>query len=99
MTDYSGYGVNEMNTVVIEKNRERLERETWTKAGPVVTRMPDDEVLALEERTMATVGDPSPMGLWAFATGTWIVARWSAGLSALPLPLRQRRRRQRAHRR
>jgi uncharacterized protein len=62
-----------MNDVVIEKNRDRLERETWTRAGPVVARIPDEEILALEERAMATVGDPSPMGLWAFATGTWIV--------------------------
>ncbi len=51
-----------MNEVVIEKNREGLERETWTKAGPVVTRMPDDEILALEERAMATVGDPRRWG-------------------------------------
>jgi succinate-acetate transporter protein len=62
-----------MNDVVIEKNRDRLERETWTRAGPVVARIPDEEILALEERAMATVGDPSPMGLWAFATGIWIV--------------------------
>jgi succinate-acetate transporter protein len=84
MTDYSGNGVNEMNDVVIEKNRERLERETWTKAGPIVTRMPDDEVLALEERAMATVGDPSPMGLWAFATGTWIVGTVIGGAFGAP---------------
>jgi succinate-acetate transporter protein len=60
-----------MNDVVIEKRI--AEHETWTRAGPIVTRMPDDEVLALEERAMATVGDPSPLGLWAFATGTWIL--------------------------
>jgi succinate-acetate transporter protein len=62
-----------VDDVVVERNRERLERETWTRAGPVVARIPDDEILALEERAMATVGDPSPMGLWAFATGAWIV--------------------------
>jgi succinate-acetate transporter protein len=60
-----------MNDVVIEKRL--AEHEAWTRAGPIVTRMPDEEVLALEEQAMATVGDPSPMGLWAFATGTWIV--------------------------
>ncbi|MGH7973803.1 MAG: acetate uptake transporter, partial [Limisphaerales bacterium] len=27
----------------------------------------------LEYRAAATVGDPSPMGLWAFATGIWIM--------------------------
>ena len=73
-----------MDEVVIEKNRDRLERETWTKAGPVVTRMPDDEVLALEERAMATVGDPSTMGLWAFATGTWIIGTVIGGAFGAP---------------
>lgn len=73
-----------MNDVVIEKSRDRLERETWTKAGPVVTRMPDDEVIALEERAMATVGDPSTLGLWAFATGTWIVGTVIGGAFGAP---------------
>jgi len=62
-----------MDDLVTERNRERLERETWTKSGPIITRMPDEEVLALEERAMATVGDPSALGLWGFATGTWIL--------------------------
>jgi succinate-acetate transporter protein len=48
------------------------ERETWTTAGPVVSHLPPDEIVALEEQAMATVGDPTAMGLWAFATGTWI---------------------------
>lgn len=73
-----------MNDVVIEKNRDRLERETWTRAGPVVARIPDDEILALEERAMATVGDPSPMGLWAFATGTWIIGTVVGGAFGAP---------------
>ena len=73
-----------MDEVLVERNRERLERETWTRAGPVVTRMPDDEVFALEERAMATVGDPSPLGLWAFATGTWIIGTVIGGAFGAP---------------
>jgi len=73
-----------MDEVLVERNRERLEHETWTRAGPVVTRMPDDEILALEERAMATVGDPSPMGLWAFATGTWIIGTVIGGAFGAP---------------
>ena len=46
--------------------------------------MPDEEVLALEERAMATVGDPSPMGLWAFATGTWIIGTMIGGAFGAP---------------
>jgi succinate-acetate transporter protein len=49
------------------------ERETWTKAGPIVSHLPPDEIITLEEQATATVGDPTAMGLWAFATGTWIV--------------------------
>jgi hypothetical protein len=67
-------GVMKMVDVpTMERVRDRQERATWTTAGPVITRMPDDEVLALEERAMASTGDASPLGLWAFATGTWIV--------------------------
>ncbi len=48
-------------------------RESWTKAGPVVSHMDETEITALEERTTATSADPSPLGLWALATGTWIL--------------------------
>ena len=47
----------------VDRVRERQERATWTTAGPVITRMPDDEVLALEERAMASAGASSPLGL------------------------------------
>jgi succinate-acetate transporter protein len=73
-----------MDDVLIDKNHGLLERETWTRAGPVVARIPDDEILALEERAMATVGDPSPMGLWAFATGTWIIGTVIGGAFGAP---------------
>ncbi|HJU28034.1 MAG TPA: acetate uptake transporter [Candidatus Binataceae bacterium] len=50
-----------------------IEHATWTKAGPVVSRMPEDEIVGLEEHAMATIGDSTTLGLWAFATGTWIL--------------------------
>jgi succinate-acetate transporter protein len=46
--------------------------------------MPDDEVLALEERAMASTGDSSPLGLWAFATGTWIIGTIIGGAFGPP---------------
>ncbi len=62
----------------------RQERATWTTAGPVITRMPDEEVLALEERAMASTGNSSPLGLWAFATGTWILGTVIGGAFGAP---------------
>lgn len=47
-------------------------RERWTKAGPVVSHLDESEISNLEERAIATIGDPSTLGLWGFATGTWI---------------------------
>jgi len=47
-------------------------RERWTKAGPVVSHLGEEEISNLEERASATIGDPSTLGLWGFATGTWI---------------------------
>ncbi|MGH7056205.1 MAG: acetate uptake transporter [Stellaceae bacterium] len=70
------------------------EHATWTKAGPLVSHLPADEIVVLEEQTMATVGDPTPMGLWAFATGTWIVGTAVGGIfppgsivGAAPVPI------------
>lgn len=54
--------------------------ESWTKAGPVVSHMPDTALETLEERSMATMGDSTPLGLWGFATGTWISAVVVGGL-------------------
>ncbi|HJU16030.1 MAG TPA: GPR1/FUN34/YaaH family transporter [Stellaceae bacterium] len=56
------------------------EHESWTKAGPVVSHMSEHEIVSLEEQAMATVGDPTPMGLWAFATGTWILGTVFGGV-------------------
>jgi len=59
----------------------------WTKGGPVVSHLSDDEIGTLEERAAATMGDSSTMGLWAFATGTWIVGTvigGAFGQGALP---------------
>lgn len=57
-----------------------LKRETWTKSGPVTSHLPQDEIEVLEERAAATVADPAPLGLWGFATGTWITGTILAGM-------------------
>lgn len=65
-------------------NVARLERgeeqALWTKAGPVVSHLPQAEIVALEEQASATIGDPTALGLWAFATGTWMVGTVIGGL-------------------
>jgi hypothetical protein len=58
---------------VLQTQTGTAEQAAWTIAGPVVSRLPHDHIENLEAQTMATVADPVPMGLWAFATGTWIV--------------------------
>lgn len=65
-------------------------REKWTKAGPVVSTMPDEQVLALQERSEASVGEPGAMGLFGFAVGTLLIAIPIAGilpLSSVPATL------------
>lgn len=57
-----------------------MRHETWTKSGPVVSRLPEDEIEVLEDRATATVADPAPLGLWGFATGTWITGTVLAGM-------------------
>lgn len=57
-----------------------LRQENWTKSGPVVSRLPSEEIESLEERAAATVADPTPLGLWGFATGTWVVGTVLAGV-------------------
>jgi hypothetical protein len=57
-----------------------LKHENWTRSGPVVSRLPNDEVEILEDRVAITTADPAPLGLWAFATGTWIAGTVLAGL-------------------
>lgn len=53
--------------------------ETWTNAGPVMSHMTDTAIQALRERATATVADPSALGFWAFATGTWMAATVAGG--------------------
>jgi succinate-acetate transporter protein len=65
-------------------------REKWTKAGPVVSGMPDRDVFALQERAEASVGEPGAMGLFGFAVGTLLIAIPVAGilpLSSVPAAL------------
>lgn len=57
-----------------------IRHESWTKSGPVTSRLPDEEIEALEERAVATVADPAPLGLWGFATGTWVTGTVIAGV-------------------
>lgn len=54
--------------------------ESWTKAGPVVSHMDETEISILGERAVASIADPSALGLWGFATGTWMTGTIIAGL-------------------
>jgi succinate-acetate transporter protein len=49
-------------------------RELWTKAGPIVSALPPGEVLTLQERVEASVGEPGAMGLFGFAVGTLLIS-------------------------
>jgi succinate-acetate transporter protein len=57
-----------------------LKHESWTKSGPVVSRLAEEEIEVLESRAVATIADPAPLGLWGFATGTWITGTVIAGM-------------------
>ncbi len=48
-------------------------RESWTKGGPVVSHLEGSEITALKGRAVATIADPSPLGLWVHfgATPRW----------------------------
>jgi succinate-acetate transporter protein len=56
------------------------EHAMWTKAGPVVSHLPDEDIATLEEQAVATIGDPTALGLWGFATGTWMVGTVIGGI-------------------
>lgn len=56
---------------------------SWTKAGPVYSTLPDQEIATLEARATATVAEPAALGFWGLATATWIVATILAGDYAL----------------
>lgn len=55
-------------------------RETWTKAGGIVSHLSQDEVVALQERSEASVAEPGAMGLFGFAVGTLVIAIPIAGI-------------------
>jgi succinate-acetate transporter protein len=55
------------------------EHESWTRSGPVNSHLEEQEIEQLEERSVATIADPGTLGLWGFATGTWIVGTVFAG--------------------
>lgn len=46
--------------------------QSWTPGGPVASRLPDPEIDVLEGRATATMGEPGTLGLFGFATGTWM---------------------------
>ena len=53
--------------------------ERWTHSGPVSSVVGEEQLSALEQTSRATVAAAEPMGLWTFATGTWIVGTVFAG--------------------
>jgi succinate-acetate transporter protein len=48
--------------------------QQWTKAGPVISHLPDLRVQELQEVSEASVGEPGPMSLFGFAVATLLVA-------------------------
>lgn len=53
--------------------------ERWTKAGPIVSGMPQERVLELEEQAEASAGEPGGFSLFGFAVGTLVIAIPLAG--------------------
>lgn len=53
--------------------------ETWTNAGPLLTHLFDNQLESLRERSAATISEPAALGLWGFATGTWMMATLVGG--------------------
>ena len=39
----------------------RFRYENWTRSGPIVSRLPEDEIEVLEDRALATIADPAPL--------------------------------------
>jgi uncharacterized protein len=54
-------------------------RQSWTKGGPVLSHLSEHEISELEERSIATIADPTPLGMWGLATGTWMAGVIVAG--------------------
>ncbi|HEY7010207.1 MAG TPA: acetate uptake transporter [Jatrophihabitantaceae bacterium] len=53
--------------------------QQWTKAGPVISHLPDDRVQELQEVSEASIGEPGPMSLFGFAVATLLIAIPIAG--------------------
>lgn len=59
-------------------------REVWTKAGPIETTTADElELRHAEEVHKAAIGDPTPMGIFGFATGTLVIGFVMAGITPI----------------
>jgi len=58
------------------------EHQSWTPAGPVLSRLPDGEIEILEGRASATVAEPATLALFGFATGTWMAGAVFGGFVA-----------------
>lgn len=58
-------------------------RERWTKAGPVISGMPEERVVELQERAEASIGEPGAFSLFGFAVGTLLIAIPLSGLVPL----------------
>jgi hypothetical protein len=41
-----------------------VRQENRTRSGPVVSRLPGDEIEALEDKAVAIVAGSAPFGLW-----------------------------------
>lgn len=52
----------------------------WTQGGPVFSHIPDNMVLAIEGRAVASFGDAATLGMWAFATGAGMTGLFASGL-------------------
>jgi succinate-acetate transporter protein len=58
-------------------------RQRWTKAGPVVSSMPEERLSEVRERAEASVGEPGAFSLFGFAVGTLLIAVPLSGLVPL----------------
>lgn len=53
--------------------------EQWTTAGPIRSTLPPETLEREEARAAASAGEPGPLGLLGFATGTFTISSVLAG--------------------
>ncbi|HXT35920.1 MAG TPA: acetate uptake transporter [Chloroflexota bacterium] len=53
--------------------------ERWTPAGPIRSQLPPEAIAQEEARAAASVGEPAPLGLFAFAAATFTLSAVNAG--------------------